>query len=135
MTKTTNINGKISVLEFALPPSSGIRSLFNPLINAFIYTGIPILGMIGTGGHWNEYALIRNMIIRFPTPEAFLEEMNSAGFVSCDSKDIFLGFVYLFTCDTYNPKHSRDIKNNDPIAEIPAAKRLKRAGLEEVFSI
>ena len=46
---------------------------------------------------------LTHSIFAFPHPDEFTDTLTSAGFTQCDSRDIFLGTVYLFTCSTYVP--------------------------------
>ena len=104
VTKKNNPNGKLSILDFSTPSSTGVLKWIAPLVNLFIHYAVPMLGTVATGGQWPAYAHLRDTIYQSPSPAEFTDLMSSAGFAHCKHKDIFLGTVYLYTCSTYSPK-------------------------------
>ena len=114
VTKRSNPNGKLTVLEVFSPSSTGILGLLNSSVTFFSYYIVPILGTIASDGHWTEFSHIRNTVFSpsgsgsmendntSSSPQAFADMIMSAGFYHCEHKDIFLGTVYLFTCSTYD---------------------------------
>jgi demethylmenaquinone methyltransferase/2-methoxy-6-polyprenyl-1,4-benzoquinol methylase len=110
VTKRSNPNGKLAVLEILPPSTAGVFALLSPVVNAFIRYVAPALGAVATDGHWTEYAYMRDSIYMAPLqdPKSLTQSLETAGFRSCESRDIFMGTVHLFTCSTYIPHNSPD---------------------------
>jgi len=104
VTKKNNPNGKISILEFSAPSSTGVLRWIAPIVNTFIYCAVPALGTVASGGHMPAYTHLRDSIYKFPSPTEFTQLMSATGFAHCEHRDVFLGTVYLYTCSTYAPK-------------------------------
>jgi len=111
VTKTKNPNGKISILEFSAPSSTGVLRWIAPIVNTFISYAVPALGTVASDGQLPAYIHLRDSIYEFPSPAEFTGLMSGAGFAHCDHKDLFLGTVFLYTCSTYSPKIPPTIAN------------------------
>jgi demethylmenaquinone methyltransferase / 2-methoxy-6-polyprenyl-1,4-benzoquinol methylase len=129
VTKTTNPNGKLAILEFSAPEPTGIFTYIAPIVSNFIYYGIPIIGTVVSDGRWDIYKDLSNSIFNFPSPKDFLLQLKESGFQHCTTKDIFLNTVWLYTCDTYIPpvipNHNSD-NDNDMNSAGAGVERIKK---------
>ncbi len=142
VTKSSNPNGKIAVLEFMSPNKLGIFGGFlQPAVSCFIAYVMPVLGMVLSDGRLDIYQHLADSIFSFPPPEEFQSMIMSAGFNRCEHKDIFLGTVYLFTCSTYSPPAQPGINNeslegHEPVASTSrtsSRRKSKVLGDDDVF--
>lgn len=88
---------QLYIMEF-LQPTEGALA---PIAKLFIRRIVPTIGaMLSMGRSAREYAHLRDSIERFPSKQAFLQELNAAGFIGCSAENAFYHVIYIFNCTT-----------------------------------
>lgn len=93
-------SSKVCIMEFVTPRSGPLA----PLVMLFLNHVVPFLGSVVAGGHGAEYDHLRDSIIHFPSPPAFVDLMMQAGLTNCQASNVFLDVVYLFSCKGFDVK-------------------------------
>ncbi len=122
-TKKSNVNGKLGILEFVAPKPEGLFAFMSPLVANFVYYAVPVIGTVVSNGRWDEYRHLADSIFEFPDPPMFTLMLEEAGFTQCESKDIFIGTVIMWTCSTYVPLVPPEaLKGQQPVAGLSKRK-------------
>ena len=89
------VSSRVAILEFATPRTG----LLAPVVRLFLNFAVPVLGTLVAGrAHAAEYAHLRDSILKFPHPDDFLSVMGNAGLRDCQSRNVFVEVVWLFSC-------------------------------------
>ena len=86
--------GKLAILEFGFPRIPGISGLYKWYFRAVL----PRVGR-AVSKHGKAYSYLPASVERFPTPEAFSDEIRKAGFRHVRTVPLTLGIVYLYIAE------------------------------------
>jgi demethylmenaquinone methyltransferase/2-methoxy-6-polyprenyl-1,4-benzoquinol methylase len=102
-------DSRVAILEFATPRGGFLA----PVVRLFLKMAVPLLGTLVAGrAHAAEYAHLRDSILNFPHPDDFVTIMSKAGLSNCQSRNVFLDVVYLFSCKGYEVSESEQTLNS-----------------------
>jgi demethylmenaquinone methyltransferase/2-methoxy-6-polyprenyl-1,4-benzoquinol methylase len=90
----SDATSRLGIMEFVSPK----EGLLSPLANFFISYIIPVLGSAFSSGHSSEYKHLSDSIMTFPPAAQFAMLIESAGFTSCEVKNVFFHVVVIFLC-------------------------------------
>jgi demethylmenaquinone methyltransferase/2-methoxy-6-polyprenyl-1,4-benzoquinol methylase len=92
MQRVLRPGGRLAVLEFGLPTTPGLRSVYS------WYFGhvLPRVGRV-ISGHQHAYAYLNASVGQFPAGEEVAAALRTAGFSQVSSVRLTLGVVYLYT--------------------------------------
>lgn len=92
MRRVLKSGGQLVVLELSTPKNR----LFNALYNGYSHRVLPrIGGMVSSDDKAYEY--LPASVDEFPSPERFVEMLNSAGFTKCRSRSQSFGIAFIYT--------------------------------------
>ena len=86
--------GRLAILEFGFPRIPGITALYKWYFRAVL----PRVGR-AISKHGKAYSYLPASVERFPTPEAFSDEIRKAGFRQVRAVPLTLGIVYLYIAE------------------------------------
>ncbi len=86
--------GRLAILEFGFPRIPGIRAAYKWYFRAVL----PRIGK-AISKHGKAYSYLPASVERFPTPEAFADEIRRAGFRQVRAVPLALGIVYLYIAE------------------------------------
>ncbi|MDQ3068921.1 MAG: bifunctional demethylmenaquinone methyltransferase/2-methoxy-6-polyprenyl-1,4-benzoquinol methylase UbiE [Acidobacteriota bacterium] len=86
--------GRLAILEFGFPRIPGIAGLYKWYFRAVL----PRVGR-AVSKHGKAYSYLPASVERFPSPEAFSNEITSAGFSRVRTVPLALGIVYLYIAE------------------------------------
>lgn len=86
--------GRLAILEFGFPRIPGIRAAYKWYFRAVL----PRVGR-AISKHGKAYSYLPASVERFPTPEAFADEIRKAGFRQVRTVPLALGIVYLYIAE------------------------------------
>lgn len=86
--------GRLAILEFGFPKIPGITRLYKWYFRAVL----PRVGR-AISKHGKAYSYLPASVERFPTPEAFADEMRAAGFRDVRAVPLSVGIVYLYIAE------------------------------------
>jgi len=86
--------GRLAILEFGFPRIPGITALYRWYFRAVL----PRVGR-AISKHGKAYSYLPASVERFPTPEAFADEMRRTGFRTVTAVPLALGIVYLYIAE------------------------------------
>ena len=86
--------GRLAILEFGFPRIPGITAAYKWYFRAVL----PRVGR-AISKHGKAYSYLPASVERFPTPEAFSEEIRNAGFRSIRAVPLSFGIVYLYIAE------------------------------------
>jgi demethylmenaquinone methyltransferase / 2-methoxy-6-polyprenyl-1,4-benzoquinol methylase len=92
--RTLKPGGRLVILEFGFPRIPGISALYKWYFRAVL----PRVGK-AISKHGKAYSYLPASVERFPTPEAFADEMKKAGFRQVRTVPLTLGIVYLYVAE------------------------------------
>ena len=92
--RTLKPGGRLVILEFGFPRIPGISALYKWYFRAVL----PRVGK-AISKHGKAYSYLPASVERFPTPEAFADEMKKAGFREVRTVPLTLGIVYLYVAE------------------------------------
>jgi demethylmenaquinone methyltransferase/2-methoxy-6-polyprenyl-1,4-benzoquinol methylase len=83
--------GTLVILEFSLPRSTALR-------NFYLWYFRKILPLIGRviSKHPSAYTYLPESVEAFPSPEAFSQQLQDAGFGTVRAVSLSFGIVYMF---------------------------------------
>jgi demethylmenaquinone methyltransferase/2-methoxy-6-polyprenyl-1,4-benzoquinol methylase len=84
--------GRVSVLEFAIPTTPGVRSAYRWYFNSVL----PRIGRI-VSRHNAAYGYLPASVGAFASPDEFVKILRKAGFSEIRAVPLTLGIVYLYT--------------------------------------
>jgi demethylmenaquinone methyltransferase/2-methoxy-6-polyprenyl-1,4-benzoquinol methylase len=84
-------SGTLAVLEFSLPRAAIVRSLYL----WYFRNVLPRIGR-AISRHPTAYTYLPESVEAFPSPEAFVQQLRSAGFATARAVPLTFGVVYLF---------------------------------------
>jgi demethylmenaquinone methyltransferase / 2-methoxy-6-polyprenyl-1,4-benzoquinol methylase len=84
-------NGVLAILEFSLPRAAMVRSLYL----WYFRNVLPRIGR-AISKHPSAYTYLPESVEAFPSPEAFVQQLRSAGFATARAVPLTFGVVYLF---------------------------------------
>lgn len=90
--RTLKRGGRIVVLEFSTPRNP----LFGWFYRRYFTTVLPQIGGAVSKDR-KAYDYLPRSVAEFPSPEAFMDMMRSAGFDSCRARRQSLGIAYIYT--------------------------------------
>ena len=88
-------NGTLAVLEFSLPRAAIVRHVYLWYFRAVL----PRIGR-AISRHPTAYTYLPESVEAFPPPEAFVQQLRSAGFATARAVPLTFGVVYLFVATT-----------------------------------
>ena len=86
--------GRLAILEFGFPRIPGISAAYKWYFRAVL----PRVGR-AISKHGKAYSYLPASVERFPTPEAFADEIRKAGFRQVRAVPLTLGIVYLYIAE------------------------------------
>ena len=86
--------GRLAILEFGFPKIPGITAAYKWYFRAVL----PRVGR-AISKHGKAYSYLPASVERFPTPEAFADEMRKAGFRNVRAVPLTMGIVYLYIAE------------------------------------
>ncbi|HEX6324744.1 MAG TPA: class I SAM-dependent methyltransferase, partial [Vicinamibacterales bacterium] len=86
--------GRLAILEFGFPKIPGITAAYKWYFRAVL----PRVGR-AISKHGKAYSYLPASVERFPTPEAFADEMRKAGFRNVRAVPLTMGIVYLYVAE------------------------------------
>lgn len=86
--------GRLAILEFGFPRIPGINAAYKWYFRAVL----PRVGR-AISKHGKAYSYLPASVERFPTPEAFADEIRKAGFRQVRAVPLTLGIVYLYIAE------------------------------------
>lgn len=86
--------GRLAILEFGFPKIPGISALYKWYFRAVL----PRVGR-AISKHGKAYSYLPASVERFPTPEAFSDEIRKAGFRTVRAVPLTMGVVYLYIAE------------------------------------
>jgi len=92
MYRALRVGGRIAILEFAVPQTPGVRSVY---LWYFKHV-LPRLGRL-ISGHATAYQYLQASVTAFATPDEFVKLLRQAGFVEVAASPLTFGTVILYT--------------------------------------
>jgi demethylmenaquinone methyltransferase / 2-methoxy-6-polyprenyl-1,4-benzoquinol methylase len=83
--------GTLVILEFSLPRSAALRSLYLWYFNRIL----PLIGRL-VSKHPSAYTYLPESVQAFPSPEEFSQQLRNAGFGIVRAVPLTFGIVYMF---------------------------------------
>jgi demethylmenaquinone methyltransferase/2-methoxy-6-polyprenyl-1,4-benzoquinol methylase len=83
--------GTLVILEFSLPRSAVLRNFYLWYFNRIL----PLVGRL-VSKHPSAYTYLPESVQAFPTPEAFSQQLKTAGFGTVHAVPLAFGIVYMF---------------------------------------
>jgi demethylmenaquinone methyltransferase/2-methoxy-6-polyprenyl-1,4-benzoquinol methylase len=83
--------GQLAILEFGFPRVPGIKTLYAWYFRYLL----PAVGRL-VSHHGEAYAYLPASVAQFPSPDAFVRDLESAGFGAVRYDSLTLGVVYLY---------------------------------------
>src|SRR5204862_1064547 len=84
--------GRIAILEFAIPETTGIRGAYL----WYFRNVLPRLGRF-VSGHATAYQYLQASVTAFATPDEFMKLLRQTGFVEVAANPMTFGTVILYT--------------------------------------